>query len=300
MSEAVPAISIVITVKDDAVRLKSCLEALGRQTVGAGAFEAIVVDNGSTDRPERTAALFPFVRLAREEKIGVSAGRNKGLSLVRGGIVAFTDADCLPEPDWLERGRAALAVPGADMVAGRVEVFPRNPGRPSALELFDMAHAFDQKLFVERWHFGATANVLMRRAVVEAVGGFDETIPNYGEDLDLGQRIWKAGFSIRYVPEAVVRHPARFEPAVFRNRIERTMRAAYRAAAPDARRLLLDVWYDWPSWREVARGLAHPVAARPRDRLKLALATAWVKGWRTKSRFSIFWEQRRTPRQVAP
>ncbi|MFO7534599.1 MAG: glycosyltransferase [Kiritimatiellia bacterium] len=296
---AIPRVSVIVPVRDDAGRLQLCLAALSAQTVAPDAFEVVVVDNGSTrDDPAAVVRLFPFARLVFEGKPGASAARNGGLAAAGGGVLAFTDADCLPAPEWLERGLAALKETNAALVAGRVEVFPREPGRPSALELFDMAHSFDQRLFVERWHFGATANLFVRRAAADALGGFNEAIPYYGEDVDFGRRAGKAGFAIRYAADAVVRHPARFEWRAFRDRLERTMRAAYGSAEPGLRRLLLDVWHGWPAWRDVIRAPSLSFATRPGDRLKLALVTAWVKGWRTFLRVELFWEQVRKPKGV--
>jgi GT2 family glycosyltransferase len=300
-ASATPRVSVIVPVRDDAGRLQLCLAALAAQTPAAGAFEVVVVDNGSTrDDPAAVVKQFPFARLVFEGKPGASAARNQGLAEAGGDVLAFTDADCLPAPEWLERGLAALEGSDAALVAGRVEVFPRDPGRPSALELFDMAHSFDQKLFVDRWHFGATANLFVRRAAAEALGGFNEDIPYYGEDVDFGQRAGKAGFAIRYAADAVVLHPARFEWRAFRDRLERTMRAAYGSAEPGLRRLLLDVWHDWPAWRDVLRPSGRAFAARPGARLKLALVTAAVKGWRTLFRLKIFWEQMRKTKGVAP
>jgi GT2 family glycosyltransferase len=290
-----PRVSVVIAVKDDAVRLRLCLEALARQTVPRESFEVVVVDNGSADDPAPVAAAFPFVRFLREPRPGVSPARNCGLAQSRGSVLAFTDADCLPHADWLEAGLRRLEeFPRGALVAGRVEVVPFKPGRPEALELFDMAHAFDQRTFVERWHFGATANVFVSRAAVEAVGGFDERIPNYGEDVDFGQRVWKAGWPVAYAPGAVVNHPARRDWASFRGRLARTVRAVYGGHEPTLRRLALDLWHDWPPVSTVVASLVNPPAGGLISGLRLAGVTAGVRLIRARLRLKLFREQRRT------
>src|ERR1041385_9155423 len=106
-----PDVSVVIPVLGDAERLALCLDALDRQTLPANRFEVIVVDNAS-DRDEAIAAVVaehaPRFRLLHEPRPGSYAARNRAIADARGTIIAFTDADCIPRPDWLERGIAAL------------------------------------------------------------------------------------------------------------------------------------------------------------------------------------------------
>jgi glycosyltransferase involved in cell wall biosynthesis len=282
-------VSVIIPVKNDAPRLRLCLGALARQTLPADAFEVIVVDNGSGDRPELLARDYPSVRFALEAKPGASAARNKGLSFVTGEAVAFTDADCIPNPEWLEEGLRALARhERGGLTAGRVEVFPPHGGPPSAVELFDMAHAFDQRLFVERWHFGATANLFVSRRTAEAVGGFNDTIPYYGEDVDFGQRAWCAGWPISYGEQAVVRHPARSDWASLHDRHRRIVRAACPEGGGSLRRLLLDLMHDWPDFKTIADSWRHPSASRPGQGLRLAAVSLWVRLVRTGFRLDLF------------
>lgn len=288
-------VSVVIPVKDDALRLRACLEALARQTLPAGAFEVVVADDGSADDPAAAAAGFAFVRFAPPGRPGPSAARNRGLAASRAPALAFTDADCEPRPDWLEAGLRGLeAFPGGGFLAGRVEVVPRDPARLSAPELFDMAHAFDQRLFVERWHFGATANVFVSRAAAEAAGGFDERVAHYGEDVDFGRRLWKAGVPMAYAPAAVVRHPARPGWAGLRARQAKAVRAEYGERPATLRRLALDLWHDGPAPGAILRDLVHPAAPGAAAGLKLAAASAAVRAFRAAARFNLFWEQRRS------
>lgn len=197
------AVSVIVPVRDDPERLRACLTALARQTLPDEQFEVVVVDNASR---EPVTIDDPGVRVVREPRVGSYAARNRGLRVTTAPVVAFTDADCLPEPDWLERGLARLA--GADVVAGAIEVFPRLTRRPRAVETYERLTAFPQQHFVERWGFGATANVIARRAVVDAVGPFDASLES-GGDAEWGERVTAAGFRTVYADEVVVRHPAR-------------------------------------------------------------------------------------------
>ncbi|MEM8761253.1 MAG: glycosyltransferase family A protein, partial [Pseudomonadota bacterium] len=105
---APPGISVIIPVFNDAGGLARCLDALARQT-DAAPFEVIVVDNGS-DPPLDPATLpaLPSLRLIRETAPGSYAARNAGIAAARAAILAFTDADCRPRPDWLAAGHAAI------------------------------------------------------------------------------------------------------------------------------------------------------------------------------------------------
>ena len=213
-----PTVSVIVPVRDDPERLGSCLAALARQTLPPEQYEVVVVDNASR---EPVAVDLPGVRVVRERRVGSYAARNRGLRVATAPVVAFTDADCLPEPDWLERGLARLT--GADVVAGAVEVFPRSGRRPGAVETYERLTAFPQRHFVERWGFGATANVIAHRAVVDAVGPFDASLES-GGDAEWGERVTAAGLRTVYADEVVVRHPARRTLRELSNKFRRITR----------------------------------------------------------------------------
>lgn len=219
-----PLVSVVVPVRDDD-RLRSCLDALAAQTLPAAAVEVVVVDNGSAAPVTVPAG----VRLLTEPRRGSYAARNRGLAACRAPVVAFTDADCLPAPEWLECGLAALAS-GPDVVTGPVEVFPAVPGRPGGFELYDALTAFPQEHFVARFGFGVTANLLVRRPVFDAVGPFDPTLRS-GGDAEWGERATAAGHPPAYRPEVLVRHPARRSLAELVEKTRRTTRGVEQIAA---------------------------------------------------------------------
>src|SRR6185503_20329850 len=120
--------------------------------------------------------------LVREEAAGAYTARNRGVTAARGEVLAFTDADCIPGRRWLEHGvRALTRVPRCGLVAGRIEVFARDPRHPRASELYEAAAAFRQQDYVQRWRFGATANLITRREVFESVGAFDGRLRSLGD-----------------------------------------------------------------------------------------------------------------------
>jgi len=97
-----PFVSVIIPVYNDPERLKTCLQALEEQTYPQSSYEVIVVDNGSDESIEPIVTEFNQAKAGYEPHPGSYAARNKGLSLARGEVIAFTDADCIPALDWIE------------------------------------------------------------------------------------------------------------------------------------------------------------------------------------------------------
>lgn len=203
-----PAVTVIVPVYNGAAELRLLLPALAAQTYPAELTQVLVVDNASTDRPEEAFRDFPRFRLLREPTPGSYAARNRALQEATGEVLAFTDADCIPEPDWLEKGVAALRSTGASLVAGAIRVFPRPGRRASWVERYEMLHAFPQERFAREDHFGATANVFTTRHVMDEVGPFDARLKS-GGDRQWGQRVHAAGLAVVFSPDPVVRHPAR-------------------------------------------------------------------------------------------
>jgi glycosyltransferase involved in cell wall biosynthesis len=204
------SLSVVIPVFNDARRLALCLEAVSRQTWPKERLQVVVVDNASTEDIRAVVARFPGAAYAHEPARGPAAARNRGVSLSTGEILAFTDADCLPEPRWLEHGvRRLTAEKGCGVVGGRVDLAPADPARPTAAELYDRATYLDQRRHVERSHFAATANLFTYKKVFDEAGGFDTRFPAAsGEDYEWGLRVHARGLRLVYCDEARVAHPA--------------------------------------------------------------------------------------------
>jgi glycosyltransferase involved in cell wall biosynthesis len=206
-------VSVVIPVRDGARTVAACLDGLAEQQ-GAPPFEVIVVDNGSTDG---TAAIVNAhqlgARLIEERRPGSYAARNAGIAVAAAPVVAFTDADCRPAPGWLAAGTEALAG-GASLAGGAIELSPTisppgsPPGRPSVWERYDGAVYLDQRHFVERDGFAATANLFVIANVFSDVGPFDAALASSG-DVELCRRATAAGHRLVYAPGAVVVHPRR-------------------------------------------------------------------------------------------
>ena len=209
-----PFVSVIIPVFNDGERLKHCLAALAQQTYPRSRYEIIVVDNGSDHWQEVNAMVESYgleaearIFFANEPTPGSYAARNKGISLARGEVIAFTDADCIPAPNWLETGVQIFAeTPNCGLVAGQIQMFCRNPDRPTMVELYESVMGLPQQMFLERYHYGATANVFTTRQVIKQVGEFDASLKSSG-DVDWGQRVYAQGYQQVYADLVLVRHP---------------------------------------------------------------------------------------------
>jgi len=231
MSEtSVPSVTVVVPVYDDYGPLEACLEALEDQSYPDDRLEIAVVDNGTPesripDFPERDSP----VRHLNYPEGGSYAARNAGIEATDGEILAFTDADCRPEPEWLREGVRALRSPpeNVGLVGGAVDLYADDPEAPTAAEFWELVSGFPQRHYIRDLHFAATANMLTFRSVVEEVGPFDHELRS-GGDREWGERVYEAGYDLVYAPDAIVRHPARRTlTSLVRKRI-RTTRGDYR------------------------------------------------------------------------
>ena len=190
---------MIIPARNAEATIARVLAALQGQ-LGELAYEVIVVDSGSTDGTGAHVEASSVVSALLHNPGGEPAGsRNLGARRARGSLLAFTDADCEPAPDWLSRGLAASA--GADIVQGRVL-----PARSPSL--------FDRTISVgHESGLYETANLFVRREVFERVGGFEPVLGRdradvqpFGEDAWFVWRARRAGATTTFAPDALVRH----------------------------------------------------------------------------------------------
>lgn len=215
-------VSVIIPVYNDSQRLKLCLNALAKQTYSKDLYEVVVVDNASEEDIKSVVGQFSQVRYAYERQSGSYIARNKGILCVKGDVLAFTDSDCIPDPDWIEKGVAHLLnTPNCGLVAGKISLFFQNPQEPTAVELYEkIVLNFFQDKKLKDHQFGMTANIFTFQAVMDDVGSFDSTLKS-GGDRQWGQRVFAAGYQQVYADDACVNHPARHSYSQLRKRITR-------------------------------------------------------------------------------
>ena len=218
-----PNVSVIVPVFNGEATLPALLEALGAQRYPRDRMQVLVADDASTDGTvallQAHAGQVELVRQATNR--GSYAARNAALARARGDVLAFTDADCRPEPDWLVRGVRALQRQGSGLVAGAVAIAPVSAH--SAIQRYDQAFGIQQAFFALRKRFGATANLFVDRNVLARVHGFDERLRSGGDKAfcDAGTA---AGLPFSYAPDSRVLHPPRLslrELAVKQARVAR-------------------------------------------------------------------------------
>ncbi len=187
-------ISVVIPVFDRAHCIGEAVDTVLAQE--GVELECVVVDDGSTDDTvdvvRRRAAQDERVRLVEAAHGGPSPARNVGIAAATGDLLAFHDSDDLMPPGTLARQAQRLADSGADGAFGRYDV--------------ELVRSVELPMWVQErpeQHGGwSWASLLVRRAPLEAIGGFDEEL-RIGEDIDLIIRLRAHGCTIAPVDEVV-------------------------------------------------------------------------------------------------
>ena len=258
MSDIPPLVSVIIPVYNDPERLHLCLQALARQTYPQNRFEILVVDNGSDATADIKGTVLEYANaIALYEEIpGSYAARNKGLTVAKGDAIAFTDADCIPSPDWIERGIAHLQqVANCGFVGGEIEILVRDRDCPSTVELYESILAFRQQDCIEKHHYSVTANLFTWKKVVTAVGMFDSQLKSNG-DIEWGNRVYQMGYQQVYAEDVRVAHPALYSFQQLRRKVIR-----YAGGAYDLRHQPRHNWLEsnWLLSKAIAFNLMPPV-----------------------------------------
>jgi cellulose synthase/poly-beta-1,6-N-acetylglucosamine synthase-like glycosyltransferase len=207
---SLPSVSVIVPIYNGEADLPDLLACLKVQTYPRDRVEFLLVDNNSSDRTadllqaaNQSEATF---RALSETRIQSSyAARNLGIRQATGEILAFTDADCRPEPTWLENLVQPFENPAVGLVAGEIQALP---GR-SMLERFaDREETLSQKHTLTHpfCPFGQTANLAIRIQAIQQAGLFRSHLTT-GGDADLCWRILRqTPWEIRLAETAIVRH----------------------------------------------------------------------------------------------
>jgi GT2 family glycosyltransferase len=198
-----PHISVVVPTCHRNDSLAACLLRLapGTQSLPADQYEVIVTDDGSKSTAEEMVrAQFPWATWAPGPRRGPAANRNSGQRHARYDLIAFTDDDCLPSPDWLKAYVDALT-PAVPVYEGKTIC-----SEPITSPLQDAPINT-----TGGWLW--SCNMMVRRTCFEAQGGFDEDFPlPHMEDTDFRERLKGAGIPFAWVPDAIVDHPPKWRP----------------------------------------------------------------------------------------
>jgi cellulose synthase/poly-beta-1,6-N-acetylglucosamine synthase-like glycosyltransferase len=200
--KGIPSVSVVVPTYNVENTILECVRSLLSLNCPEGRLELIFIDDCSTDSTAEALKEHPDIELILlTENKGPANARNVGIKRATGEIVAFTDADCVVDKDWLMHLTRKFQEEGVGGVGGNI--LPYNP--ETVVEKY-LENLLSQEKFINLdMPFVVTANAAYTKKILEEVGFFDERF-FYGEDADLSWRVLKAGYRISYEPKAVVYH----------------------------------------------------------------------------------------------
>lgn len=267
-----PMVSVVICAYNAERTMRACLESLTRLRYPN--YEVVIVDDGSRDRTAEIAMEFPQFRLIRQPNKGLSVARNVGLHAAHGEIVAYTDSDCVVDPDWLTLMVRAIVEDSLDGCGGP-NYAPHEEGRIEACVAASPGAPCHVLTADDRAEHLAGCNMAFSKPALVALGGFDPQFTAAGDDVDMCWRLLDAGYRLGYCPSAFVWH--------FRRN---TIRAYYGQQRGYGRAEAM-LYLKYPErfnalgqikWRGIIPGLAATVPGAGRPRIGWTHAAA---GWQT-------------------
>jgi GT2 family glycosyltransferase len=277
-----PEIAVAVASHDRPLRLRWLLNALEEQTLAPERFEVVVAHDSRGPETEELLRTHPLAargtlrHLTLPPAEGPARNRNASWRAARAPIVAFTDDDCRPPPEWLERALAAARRRPGAIVQGTTL-----PDPEEADHLWAAPHPLTQRI-VPPTPWVETCNVVYPRAVLERLGGFAEDAGLVvGEDTDLALRAQRNGIALVPAPEVLTWHAV--EPASLVARVRWARRwgrlPALARRNPEFRRHLVGGVFWKREHARAALGLAGLALARRRPAAAL-LALPWVAGAR--------------------
>jgi len=276
MDAGAPDVSVAVASRERPVRLRWLLNALAGQTLGRERWEVVVAYDSRGPESEALLSEHPLAvdgtlrHLTFAPGAGASEKRNAAWRAARAPLIVFTDDDCRPPADWLERVlEAAAAHPGA-IVQGSTEP---DPDEVPVLRASPWPHT---NRVEPPTVWAETCNIVYPRSVLERMGGFDPIL-TAGEDTDLALRARAEGVPLVAAPATVTYHAvddlwlgARLRSAARWEDLARVLKRH-----PELRRSLYGhVW--WKREHATLMALALGAALGRRHRLALGLALPWL------------------------
>ena len=198
MNDRHPVVSVIVAAYNSASHLTRCLDSLQQQTYRD--FETIVVNSSQETRTAEVVSAYPEVQFLQiPHRLFPHAARNAGVSLARGQLLAFTDADCQADPDWLAQLVATHAA-GHEIIGGCID--SRAESWVSRA-IYVLKYApYQRSRPAGPINLAATGSLLVSRRVFDTVGGFDGAF--FCGDALFSWRARAAGFPPWFQPDAVV------------------------------------------------------------------------------------------------
>jgi glycosyltransferase involved in cell wall biosynthesis len=230
MKQKKPFFSIIVPTYNRPERLANCLESLSRLDYPREQFEVIVIDDGS-DMPLQPVVA-PFldqlnVTLLKQLHAGPAGARNTGAERAKGEFLTFTDDDCTPAPDWLQKLAEHFTEVPVRAIGGRIlNALSKNLYSTTSQIIVDVAYAH-YNANPNPTRFFASNNLTVPAGPFHAIGGFDTTFKT-AEDRDICDRWQHHGFQMTYAPEVLIYHSHDLNLRTFWRQHYRYGRGAYR------------------------------------------------------------------------
>lgn len=221
--------TLIIPYYRDYNNLRKCLQSLQYQDFDNKSFEIIIVNNDPDINLTICPDEFKSVNFSiiQEMKPGSYAARNKGIKEAKGEVLVFTDSDCLPSPQWLQRAYEIfkMDVKGEiGVLTGPVPLFYRDPVSLSDAEIYEKYTGFTTGAYAKDG-YAITANWFSYKPVIEEFGCFNSNLKSNG-DSELSSKISQK-YQIVYCPDLVVQHPSRYFTFELVNKYRRILGGTY-------------------------------------------------------------------------
>jgi cellulose synthase/poly-beta-1,6-N-acetylglucosamine synthase-like glycosyltransferase len=195
-----PKVSIIVATLNSERTIDECLKAIFELDYPKDFLEVIVVDGCSKDATVKIAQKYPVKVVSAP--LNAPAAYNHAMKMVNNDVLGFIDADAKVEKEWLNKLVTHFGDPQVAGVSGGIETWNTENAWARSIG-YDLKNRYARlKKYVVRV---ATMNLLLKKSVIEEVGGFDENLPSQ-YDTDLGFRITSRGYKILFEPSAKCYH----------------------------------------------------------------------------------------------
>lgn len=237
-------ISVVIPVYNSEKFLDDLLDSLMRQSLNTEVYEIIFIDNNSNDNSARILRNYTNINknckyYMFNKKQGSYASRNFGISLARGDVLAFTDADCILGEKWLKNIWEFYNVKENEnlIIAGNIEIIIENTN--NLWEQYDKIVHLNNKKYVKN-KSAATANLIVPKKIFQNVGKFKELFS--GGDTEWTKRASEKGYNLKFMANIKVYHPSRKNFVEVKNKIFRIGFGRGRKIAYEKKSIILNLF----------------------------------------------------------
>jgi len=195
-------ISIIIPVFKDYFGLNMTLDSISDRTCGKYQIEIIVINDGGHKEITEVCKRHRVKMVEIQPNSGSYFARNKGLEYSNGDIIVFIDADVIIPSDWLKQ--AISSIEKVDYLAANIHI--DNNHIQTAVHSYQVSHSFPVYSYLEMDHFAVTAGLVIKRKLIERLGGFDTRLRSNG-DKEFGFRVFNAGYKQDILDTPPLIHP---------------------------------------------------------------------------------------------